>query len=244
MDIDAASVRALAADAPPMLEWPHFMDLAAALARLHPQAMPPPSTASQQPRPPQQAPPSSAATAQHSASTGRGASRPATASSARDGAPYLVLEPGYNPLNGGYHYPAAPSRPPSASVGGGGDAVDAVAADAMEAAAADAAAYSIGSDVIIAAQELRLDKLPRARLTAHLSATTAAASGEPPCPKRRSEAFPIADIVSPINLAIVATTSRALNLVIEAYPAAESLMGELSAARLHQASGLLPSRPR
>lgn len=55
-------------------------------------------------------------------------------------------------------------------------------------------------------------------------------------PTRRSDVFAISGALTSIDLAIKCTTSRALTLAVEAHPAAESLLGEVSARRLQQAA--------
>ena len=90
--------------------------------------------------------------------------------------------------------------------------------------------------MILAVQELRLHRVPAKRLTAHLCASAAPAVGEPPPPMHRSEAFVISGLRAPVELGLKVTTARALTLTLDAHPAVESLLGEISAARLQQAA--------
>ena len=243
MDVDAAAVRAAAAEAPALLEWHDFLAIAAQLAMTHgaaTAAVPRPSSkreAVAAPPPSSRAPP----TADSSCN-----SRPSTAFAGRLDDSRPLTGAGYDSRPrtcAGYHEGAVFADDPAAWDVKAAAAAEAAAGDATAAAARavesgiDVAA-AIRGDLIIAAHELRLERKPRSRLIAHLCATTAAAVGEPAPATRRSEAFPVSDRISPINLAIVATASRALSLALEAYPAAESLLGEVSAARLQQAARL------
>jgi hypothetical protein len=241
MDVDSAAVRAAAAEAPALLEWHDFLAIAAQLAMTHGSAtaaVPRPSSkreAVAAPPPSSRAPP----TADSSCN-----SRPSTAR-LDDGRPLTGASYDSRPSTcAGYHSEGAVfADDPAAWDVKTAAAAEAAAGDATAAAAravqsGNDVAAAIRGDLIVAAHELRLERKPRSRLIAHLCATTASAVGEPAPATRRSEAFPVSDRISPINLAIVATASRALSLALEAYPAAESLLGEVSAARLQQAARL------
>ncbi len=241
IDADAVAVRAAAADAPPLLEWHEFLAIAGRLATTHASGT-------------VQAPGQSSAMAGEALAPWPLGTAPSAADiSYNTGSGYErrpLAGPGYDGRShagAGYHEVVIDADDVTASdvmAAAAGEAAAGEAAAQAAQAAARAAHYGIDAlsaihgDLIIAAQELHLERKPRSRLIAHLCATTAAAIGEPAPPTRRSEAFPISDRISPINLAIVASASRALSLALEAYPAAESLLGEVSAARLQQAAQL------